>query len=78
MYIGRNKKIFSEFGKKGKRRKKQRGTSLKVQMKGLEPTRYCYHQNLNLARLPIPPHLQNLNRLIIRRFQIFVNRKPSL
>ncbi len=25
-------------------------------MKGLEPTRYCYHQNLNLARLPIPPH----------------------
>ena len=26
-----------------------------VRSRGLEPPRYCYHQNLNLARLPIPP-----------------------
>ena len=31
---------------------------LLVRMKGLEPTRYCYHWNLNPARLPIPPHPQ--------------------
>ena len=34
-----------------------------VRMKGLEPPRCC-HQNLNLARLPIPPrpHILNLKR----------------
>ena len=26
-----------------------------VRKTGLEPTQYCYHKNLNLARLPIPP-----------------------
>ncbi len=29
-----------------------------VGMEGLEPTRYFYHQNLNLACLPIPPLAQ--------------------
>ncbi len=28
-----------------------------VQKKGLEPSRYCYHTDLNRARLPIPPLL---------------------
>lgn len=27
-----------------------------VRVKGLEPSRSCPHKNLNLARLPIPPH----------------------
>ena len=41
-----------------------------VRMTGLEPARRK-HQNLNLARLPIPPHphiyyLKNRNALIIR------------
>ena len=26
-----------------------------MQKKGLEPSRYCYHTDLNRARLPIPP-----------------------
>ena len=30
---------------------------------GVEPTRYCYHEILSLARLPIPSHRQVLNRL---------------
>ena len=27
-----------------------------VRVAGLEPVRSCPHKNLNLARLPIPPH----------------------
>ena len=35
-----------------------------MQKKGLEPSRYCYHTDLNRARLPIPPllHLCNLSQ----------------
>ena len=29
-----------------------------VRMRGLEPPPSCLDQNLNLARLPIPPHPQ--------------------
>ena len=29
-----------------------------VRLRGLEPPRPCGHKNLNLARLPIPPHPQ--------------------
>ena len=29
-----------------------------MQEKGLEPSGYCYHTDLNRARLPIPPFLQ--------------------
>ena len=29
----------------------------KLQKMGVEPTRYCYHTDLNRARLPIPPLL---------------------
>ena len=29
-----------------------------VQKMGVEPTRYCYHTDLNRARLPIPPLLR--------------------
>ncbi len=29
-----------------------------LQKMGVEPTRYCYHTDLNRARLPIPPLLQ--------------------
>ena len=28
-----------------------------MQKKGVEPSRYCYHTDLNRARLPIPPLL---------------------
>ena len=28
-----------------------------MQKKGLEPSQYCYHTDLNRARLPIPPLL---------------------
>ncbi len=28
-----------------------------MQEKGLEPSWYCYHTDLNRARLPIPPFL---------------------
>ena len=33
---------------------------------GLEPTRYCYHKILSLARLPVPtlPHLSD-DRIIV-------------
>ena len=30
---------------------------LRLQKMGVEPTRYCYHTDLNRARLPIPPLL---------------------
>ena len=30
---------------------------LLLQKMGVEPTRYCYHTDLNRARLPIPPLL---------------------
>ena len=29
-----------------------------MQKMGVEPTRYCYHTDLNRARLPIPPLLR--------------------
>ncbi len=29
----------------------------KMQEKGFEPSQYCYHTDLNRARLPIPPFL---------------------
>ena len=34
--------------------------SFLVQKKGVEPSRYCYHTDLNRARLPIPPLLQTI------------------
>ena len=36
-----------------------------LQKKGVEPSRYCYHTDLNRARLPIPPllHLSYLSLL---------------
>ena len=51
-----------------------------VQVMGFEPTGYRYHQNLNLARLPIPPHLHILFlalhiltfiKIRVKRFGIF-------
>ena len=33
------------------------GVFLQVQKKGVEPSRYYYHTDLNRARLPIPPLL---------------------
>ena len=32
-----------------------------MQEKGLEPSWYCYHTDLNRARLPIPPFLHARN-----------------
>ena len=37
-----------------------------VRVTGLEPARYS-HQNLNLARLPIPPHPQTIYKLSWRK-----------
>ena len=31
-----------------------------MQKMGVEPTRYCYHTDLNRARLPIPPLLRTI------------------
>lgn len=41
------------------------GDLLCVRKKGLEPSRYCYHKILSLARLPIPtlPHRAFFNAL---------------
>lgn len=36
----------------------------KLRMRGVEPPRGCPHKDLNLARLPVPPHPQRLQRLI--------------
>ena len=36
-----------------------------LQKKGVEPSRYCYHTDLNRARLPIPPLLRFLIVLTI-------------
>ena len=44
----------------------------KMQEKGLEPSWYCYHTDLNRARLPIPPFLQTTD--IISAFFTPVNR----
>ena len=38
-----------------------------MQKKGLEPSWYCYHTDLNRARLPIPPFLQAIS--IVRFFR---------
>ena len=42
-----------------------------VQKKGLEPSWYCYHTDLNRARLPIPPFLQT--SIFIPHHRVFVN-----
>ena len=41
---------------------------------GLEPTRYCYHKILSLARLPIPtlPHTFNCCVALITRQQQYL------
>ena len=52
-----------------------------MQKMGVEPTRYCYHTDLNRARLPIPPLLRTahpmknhrINMLIIAAFPFIVN-----
>ena len=46
-----------------------------VRVKGLEPSRSCPHKNLNLTRLPIPPHP---HRIITHCCEIiFVSRQSS-
>ena len=53
-----------------------------MQKMGVEPTRYCYHTDLNRARLPIPPLLRTVvsvnltyrtNTHIISNLDRFVN-----
>lgn len=34
-----------------------------VQVVGLEPTRCCQRKILSLVRLPIPPHLHNIDMI---------------
>ena len=54
---------------------------LQVQKKGVEPSRYYYHTDLNRARLPIPPLLHfvlfccfvQATKVIINEQQRFVN-----
>ena len=40
-----------------------------VQKKGVEPSRYCYHTDLNRARLPIPPLLREHICIIYQVFR---------
>ena len=51
--------FFAKIHTKCKRRRHIVFVSL-VQKMGVEPTRYCYHTDLNRARLPIPPLLQTI------------------
>ena len=44
---------------KTEKAKNQCSPLLLMQKMGVEPTRYCYHTDLNRARLPIPPLLRN-------------------
>ncbi len=44
-----------------------------MQEKGLEPSWYCYHTDLNRARLPIPPFLHA--RVMLPRFPENVKKK---
>ena len=37
-----------------------------MQKMGVEPTRYCYHTDLNRARLPIPPLLRTIVLLVFQ------------
>ena len=55
------KKIFTPLTHKKKDRDiSVTAFSFLVQKKGVEPSRYCYHTDLNRARLPIPPLLQTI------------------
>ena len=55
------KKIFTPLTHKKKDRDiSVTAFSFLVQKKGVEPSRYCYHTDLNRARLPIPPLLQTV------------------
>lgn len=38
---------------------------------GIEPARYCYHTDLNGARLPVPPRRLIMNHFIIHKLIIF-------
>ena len=60
---------------------------LLVRKTGLEPTQYCYHKNLNLARLPIPPFPQMTPNFLhesgsrggpLRRFRNIIEAKPTI
>ncbi len=42
-----------------------------MQKMGVEPTRYCYHTDLNRARLPIPPLLRTVVR---KTFALLTNK----
>lgn len=46
-----------------------------VRVKGLEPSRSCPHKNLNLTRLPIPPHPHMITTHCCEI--IFISRQPS-
>ena len=46
-----------------------------MQEKGLEPSRHCCHRHLKPARLPIPPFLHELTKVIIPLFFVIVNYK---
>ena len=47
---------------------------------GLEPTRYCYHKILSLARLPVPtlPHIRSFSAPNKSRFFIIDSNYQSL
>ena len=58
--INARKTVTLSLFRKKFRRKQEKSCRLNLQLsmrvKGLEPSRSCPHKNLNLARLPIPPH----------------------
>ena len=63
--------LFSGFGHAKKRRTFRSSLSL-MQKMGVEPTRYCYHTDLNRARLPIPPLLRTVRSAIAHRTNTFI------
>ncbi len=46
--------------------------ALSMQKKGVEPSRYYYHTDLNRARLPIPPLLQTIDPMLSHRPNKFI------
>ena len=57
-----------------KKAKNQLFFALLMQKMGVEPTRYCYHTDLNRARLPIPPLLHTCGRWDLNPHDITATR----
>ena len=50
---------------------------LLVRVKGLEPSQPCDHKNLNLTRLPIPPHPHIKNKFVANQASLPSAKSPE-